>query len=86
MELATRSLLLKSANVKHPADWSSDGRFIIYDEHHPTQRQDLWLLPLTGDRKPVPILTTAADEWWAQFSPDDRWVLYVSDESGRREV
>ena len=79
-------LLLKSANAKHPNDWSANGRFIIYDDHHPSRRQDLWVLPLAGDRKPIPFLTTPADEAWAQFSPDDRWVVYSSDESGRREV
>jgi Tol biopolymer transport system component len=79
-------LLLKSPTAKHPADWSADGRYIIYDDHHPSRRQDLWVLPLAGDRKPIPFLTTAADEYFAQFSPDDRWVVYSSDESGRREV
>ena len=39
-----------------------------------------------GDRKPIPFLTTPADEAGAQFSPDDRWVVYFSNESGRREV
>jgi Tol biopolymer transport system component len=79
-------LLFKSANAKHANDWSADGRFIIYDDHHPTGRQDLWVLPLAGDRKPIPFLTTPADEFLANFSPDDRWVVYSSDESGRREV
>lgn len=79
-------LLLKSDNVKHPNDWSADGRFIIYDDHHPTARQDLWVIPLAGDRKPIPFLTTPADEFLAQFSPDGRWVVYQSDESGRREI
>jgi eukaryotic-like serine/threonine-protein kinase len=79
-------LLLHSANAKHPNDWSADGRFIIYDEQHPSRRGDLWVLPLDGDRKPIPFLTTPANESLAQFSPDGRWVLYSSDESGRTEV
>ncbi len=71
---------------KHTNDWSPDGRFLVYDEHHPTRRQDLYLLPLTGDRKPVPLLVTAADETLARFSPDGKWILYRSDESGRSEI
>jgi len=39
-----------------------------------------------GDRKPYPYLQTAADEYSGQFSPDGRWMAYVSDESGRPEV
>jgi len=79
-------LLLESSTVKHGNSWSRDGRFILYDDHHPTQRQDLWVLPLEGNRKPIPFLVTRADETLGQFSPDSRWVAYSSDESGRREI
>ena len=41
---------------------------------------------MAGDRKPIPFLTTLADETSAVFSPDSKWVAYSSDESGRREV
>jgi len=78
-------LLFQSPTLKHANDWSPDGRFLVFDDHHATQRQDLWLLPM-GDRKPQPLLVTAADEAQAQFSPDGRWLLYRSDESGRPEV
>ncbi len=79
-------LLFKSPTVKHANDWSHDGRFVIYDDHHSTQKQDLWILPMSGDRKPVPFLVTPADEAAAQFSSDGKWIAYYSDESGRREV
>ena len=62
-----------------------DGKYIVYDEHS-SMRQDLWVIPMTGDRKPVPFLVTPADETDATFSPDTRWIAYSSDESGRREV
>jgi hypothetical protein len=73
-------LLVKSSTTKHPNDWSRDGRFIIYDDHHPTRKQDLHPAAL-GDRKPVPFVVTPADEQRA-FSPDRKWVAYSSDESG----
>jgi Tol biopolymer transport system component len=79
-------LLVKSATTKHANDWSKDGRFIIYDDHHPTRKQDLYILPLAGDRKPVPFLVTPADETEGAFSPDGKWIAYSSDESGRRDV
>ena len=63
--------------------------FLIYDDHT-AQRQDLRILPLEtspdGERRPIPFLVTQADEWFAQFSPDGKWIAYTSDESGRREV
>ena len=79
-------LLVKSATTKHANDWSRDGRFIVYDEHNEKRRQDLYVLPMFGERKPVPFLVTDADETEAAFSPDRKWIAYSSDESGRREV
>jgi eukaryotic-like serine/threonine-protein kinase len=79
-------LLVKSSMVKHPNHWSLDGKYLIYDEHHTTQAQDLWIVPMSGDRKPIPFLTTAADETDAAFSPDTKWIAYSSNEAGRREV
>jgi serine/threonine protein kinase len=77
--------LVQSHALKHPNHWSLDGRYIAYDEHSST-KQDLWVIPMTGNRKPVPFLVTPADESEAKFSPDTRWIAYSSDESGRREV
>lgn len=47
---------------------------------------DLWLLPLEGERKPQLFLQTQFTEWQATISPDGRWVAYSSDESGRFEI
>jgi Tol biopolymer transport system component len=49
-------------------------------------RLDLWVLPMEGDSKPFPFLTTEFSESQGAFSPDGRWVAYVSGESGRNEV
>jgi Tol biopolymer transport system component len=38
------------------------------------------------DRKEEPFLRTTFNEGAAHFSPDGRWVAYISDESGRREI
>ncbi len=80
---------VKSENIKH-VNQCSDGRFLIYDDHNGAQLQDLWILPVnppaSGLRKPIPFLTTPADEMFGQFSPDGTRIAYVSDESGRREV
>jgi len=49
-------------------------------------RRELWTLPLFGDRKPVPYLQTKFDEHWGEFSPDGKWIVYASNESGKDEV
>jgi eukaryotic-like serine/threonine-protein kinase len=58
----------------------------LYEELSSKTKTDLWLLPMTGERKPVAFLQTQANESQAKFSPDGRWVAYVSDESGNPEV
>jgi Tol biopolymer transport system component len=69
------------------ADWSSDGRFIIYTAgKRDIENSDLWILPLEGDRKPYPFLQTQFNEVHPKFSPDVKWVAYASDETGRAEV
>jgi Tol biopolymer transport system component len=77
-------VLLQSPQLKRPNTWSPDGRFIIYWTEQ--NNGDLMVLPLAGDRKPFPFLTTPFNEQQAVFSPDGRWVAYQSDESGRFEV
>jgi serine/threonine protein kinase/Tol biopolymer transport system component len=76
-------LLLKSSSKKLTTNWSSDGRFILYtEEDHPETKADLWVLPLLGARKPEPYLRPPSNEYEGAFSPNGRWVAYMSDETG----
>ena len=83
---ANEELLLKSSEEKVPDDWSSDGRFILYETANPKTRWDLWVLPMSGARQPSPFLQTEFNEQQAQFSADGKWIAYTSDESGAPEV
>jgi hypothetical protein len=47
---------------------------------------DLWVLPTSGDRTPVPVLVTPFNESHGQFSPDGKWIAYTSTESGQEEI
>jgi eukaryotic-like serine/threonine-protein kinase len=69
-------------------DWAQTptGQFIIYSDGSSETGRDLMLLPLEGERKPRPFLRTQFEETEARFSPDGKWVAYVSNESGRNEV
>jgi dipeptidyl aminopeptidase/acylaminoacyl peptidase len=44
------------------------------------------VFPLSGDRKPLPFQQTPFSETQARFSPDGRWIAFVSNESRRLEV
>jgi len=71
-------------------DWSPDGRWLIYTLPR-TEGQtdlDLWVVPMAPgvERKPVPYLVGSGRKAQAVFSPDTRFVAYISDESGKSEV
>ena len=72
--------------AKDPFSWSPDGRFLVYQEIRPETKWDVWVLPMAGDRKPVPYLRTPANEQSGVISPDGRWMAYLSDETGRGEL
>jgi eukaryotic-like serine/threonine-protein kinase len=84
------TVLQTDAQNKTPWSWSPDGKFILYSTGgYAIGNYDLWLLPMTGDsqpRVPSPFLQTPFNEYNARFSPDGRWVAYVSDETGLNEV
>jgi dipeptidyl aminopeptidase/acylaminoacyl peptidase len=83
-----RDVKLLSSEGKNPVaqSWSRDGKFIVYAAFNQDTRMDLWLLPMTGDRRSVPLLRTSFAETQGHVSPDGRWLAYTSDESGRSEV
>ena len=82
----TEEVLLEDNRQKYPVSWSADGRFILYVSAGGPTGNDLFVLPLSGDRKPIPFVNTQFNEAQGAFSPDGRWVAYVSNESGRNEV
>ena len=67
-------------------DWSRDGRLLLFESFDPKTHSDLWVLPMTGERKPFPYLQSEGNQTHSQFSPNGKWVVYASDESGRAEV
>ena len=69
------------------SDWSRDGKYLIYRRMNPETGADLWYVVAEGaDWTPHPFVQTPASEMQPRFSPDSRYVAYMSDQSGRREV
>ncbi|HEV2198456.1 MAG TPA: protein kinase [Bryobacteraceae bacterium] len=67
-------------------DWSRDGRYLILETANAKTKNDVWVLPTFGDRKPFPYLQTEFTERYGRLSPDGRWLAYTSDESKRDEI
>ena len=84
-------LLLRSAHTKWPVCWSADGKFLVYTESDKSDTKNTWVLPLEGDRRPIPFLNGAFDTNDANLSPvpDNQgrlWMAYSSNETGSNEV
>jgi serine/threonine-protein kinase len=70
-----------------PSSASPDGRFLLVDgEGSAGNKLDVEVMTLSEPRKLTPFLNTPYNEHEGVFSPDGKWVAYVSDESGRYEV
>ena len=81
-------LVFESEIAKYCYSWSPDNKFLIFMtvSNESSTNTDIWTLPLFGDRKPAPYLQTEFGEFGGRLSPDGKWVLYESDDSGKHEV
>jgi serine/threonine-protein kinase len=66
--------------------FTPDGRGVVFRRDTPDSNRDVLLLPLSGDRTPVPLLIGLDDDKNPRVSPDGRWLAYVSNRSGSEEV
>jgi hypothetical protein len=60
-----------------PSDWSSAG--IVYESGKDPESDDIWMLPLEGDRTPYPLVREPNNQRHAKLSPDGKWLAYVTD-------
>jgi Tol biopolymer transport system component len=82
---------LPNTGFMQPTDWSPDGRFILYNNSAlpaVTQRfpSDVFAIDMARGRRVIPLLTTQFFEYGAVFSPDGKWLAFLSDESGKAEI
>jgi serine/threonine-protein kinase len=83
--------LTQNKNIQFPTSFTPDGKRLAFHERNGTIFH-LWTVPLESDNaglhagNPEVFLQTPADERWASFSPDGRWMAYSSTESGGYQV
>jgi serine/threonine-protein kinase len=67
-----------------PGSWSADGEELAFVAKNLDSGNDIWTL--SRDGRSEPILSTRFNEAYPELSPDGRWLVYTSNESGRSEV
>jgi Tol biopolymer transport system component len=85
--------LTMSRNSQEPGSWHPSGRFLAFEETTAPQNVDVMILPIRGNEAsglsagaPEAFLNSDAIEAEPMFSPDGRWLAYMSRESEQLEV
>ncbi len=76
--------LRTSPNFQLPSWFSPDGKSLVFYERKGSF--DIGVLSMEGERTSKPLLQTEFDETRPAISPDGRWIAYMSNETGRREI
>ena len=79
-------VLFESTTEMYPTSVSPDGENLAIYRGGETSSFDIWILPLIGEGEPSPFIDTEFNDVSAMFSPDGRWLAYLSDESGSPEI
>ena len=70
----------------YPSSWSPDRQVLLFDHQDKAGKLSIWVLPFGGDRKPYTFVESQSNSHTGKFSPDGRWVAYVSNDSGEDQV
>ena len=84
--IGEEQLLFGSAADKNVECWSPDGRMLLFNTTVEQGRQQIWALPLEGERQPYAVLSGTQIMQASSLSPDGKFVAYFSDESDAAEV
>ena len=87
LESGAEERLTKALNAFQQAqDLSPDGKTLVYVERAMSGYFDIWTLPLSGPGEPAPFLQSPFDKKEVRFSPDGRFLAFISNESGQAEA
>jgi Tol biopolymer transport system component len=82
----TLTLLRGSETIRNASAWSPDGQWIAATWESPDGASDIRFLRAMDDEETTRGIEGPAGEYAAAFSPDGRFVAYISDESGQSEI
>ncbi len=75
-----------TANVK-PIGWTGDGTILVFTQTvDKSIERAIWKMPLDDPGKASPYLQERGQILEARLSPDDKWIAYATDHSGRFEI
>jgi serine/threonine-protein kinase len=81
--------LTTNDHAQTASSWTAAGNLLAFVEVPPAGKQQIWVLPMEGDRQ-ARLFVEAPDARfslrWPEWSPDGRWMAYVSNESGSDAV
>jgi dipeptidyl aminopeptidase/acylaminoacyl peptidase len=82
-----RGGLIRGATINdYPAGRGPDPDSVLMGRIRPESAGDILLFSITGTFAARPLIATPAFEGGGEFSPDGRWLVYQSNESGRPEI
>jgi eukaryotic-like serine/threonine-protein kinase len=77
--------LLPGGPPRFPTSWSANG-YLAFVEFDRESRWNIWTVSVDGDRRPEPVVRTPSEDISPTFSPDGKWLAYVSRKSGHQQV
>ena len=68
-----------------PTSWSDDDTRLLVDHGDPGETE-IWVINMTGEPEATPVVQTRPWVYGGVFSPNGKWMAYVSREEGDDEV
>lgn len=85
--MSDAALIYPSNDVLQTQDWSRDGKYVLLRKVNVgLNNADIVWFEYGTKQEIVPIINTQFDEVDARFSPDGKWISYLSNESGEYEL
>ena len=78
--------LTSSKRADVPTSWTPDSKKLAITSGTESGYAEVGIVSIAGDHPIERLISGPFNAGGAQFSPDGRWLVYVSDESGRNEV
>ena len=75
-----------TSEFDYPVSMTADEKSLVFLRSSAASNFDVFVAPFSDLRKATPLVSTAAYEGGARLSADGRWIVYVSNESGRNEI